>query len=172
MGQRNPKFLDVGSGNHPHPEAGVLLEKYKDNTSRGGDLVVPEGVKFIEGDVEDMPFKDKEFDFVNCSNVLEHVDDPEKACKELMRVAKAGYIECPRYFWEVLFGRKYHKWFVNIKGNKIIFVNKAGKIPENTFDGDKLYSNVPEFREMFVSNHHLFYAKFQWKESFEVEVSK
>lgn len=42
-----------------------------------------------------MPFADKEFDFVYCSHVLEHTHNPEKACKELMRIAKRGYIETP-----------------------------------------------------------------------------
>jgi len=37
-----------------------------------------------------MPFPDKSFDFVYCAHVLEHVDDPIRACREIMRVGKRG----------------------------------------------------------------------------------
>lgn len=40
------------------------------------------------GNIYDIPFKDNEFDLVICSEVLEHIDDPEKGLSELKRVAK------------------------------------------------------------------------------------
>lgn len=44
-------------------------------------------VKYVQGDICDMPFKDDCFDFVICTEVLEHLPDPGKALKELMRVS-------------------------------------------------------------------------------------
>lgn len=41
-------------------------------------------------DVQDMPFKDNEFDVVFCNHVLEHVDDDAKAMSEIFRVMKPG----------------------------------------------------------------------------------
>ena len=51
--------------------------------------------KSVNCNVENTPFKDKEFDFVIASHILEHVDDPFKFCNELTRIGKRGYIEVP-----------------------------------------------------------------------------
>ncbi len=42
-----------------------------------------------------LPFKDKEFDYVILSHVLEHVSNINEFSKEVERIAKAGYIELP-----------------------------------------------------------------------------
>jgi len=44
---------------------------------------------------EKLPFKDKEFDYVILSHVLEHVTNILEFTKEVERIAKAGYIELP-----------------------------------------------------------------------------
>ena len=45
------------------------------------------GVKL---DIQEMPFKDNEFDVVICNHVLEHVEDDKKAMSEILRVLKKG----------------------------------------------------------------------------------
>ncbi len=40
------------------------------------------------GDIYRLPYRDSEFDLVVCTEVLEHVKDPETALKEIKRVAK------------------------------------------------------------------------------------
>ncbi|MBK9798506.1 MAG: hypothetical protein IPP56_01845 [Bacteroidetes bacterium] len=37
------------------------------------------------------------------SHIAEHIEEPEKFCSELQRVAKAGYIETPGAFSEFIF---------------------------------------------------------------------
>lgn len=49
-------------------------------------------VEYIQGDVCNMPFKDRSFDFVLCTEVLEHLQDPEKAMKEIMRVSTGRFL--------------------------------------------------------------------------------
>ena len=44
--------------------------------------------RFRPGSVYKLPFSDKSFDTVLCSEVLEHLDDPNKAVAELKRVAR------------------------------------------------------------------------------------
>ena len=42
------------------------------------------------GEAEDLPFRDREFDAVLSNGGFNHFDDPEKALREMVRVAKPG----------------------------------------------------------------------------------
>jgi len=82
------KVLDAGSGKLP--------EQYlRDEILATGatlhtcDLNFGPGVDF-EADVSDLPFEDGAYDIVLNTQVLEHVKDPGKVCKELARVLKPG----------------------------------------------------------------------------------
>ena len=46
-------------------------------------------VSFEVGNLYSLDFPDRAFDIVICSEVLEHLDDPEQALKELKRVSKS-----------------------------------------------------------------------------------
>lgn len=45
-------------------------------------------IKITEGSIYNLPYKDNFFDLVLCTEVLEHLEEPEKALKELIRVSK------------------------------------------------------------------------------------
>ena len=45
-------------------------------------------VDYIQGDIRNMPFENHTFDIVLCTEVLEHLDNPERALNELNRVGK------------------------------------------------------------------------------------
>ena len=45
-------------------------------------------VIYIQGDIREIPFPDQYFDVILCTEVLEHVENPDIAIKELVRVAK------------------------------------------------------------------------------------
>jgi len=45
-------------------------------------------VKFLEGDIESLPFKDSSFDMVICLGVITYLESEEKALRELSRVLK------------------------------------------------------------------------------------
>ena len=47
-------------------------------------------VSFVVGDVEKMPFRQNIFNLIFCSDVLEHVQDWEKAIEELARTLRIG----------------------------------------------------------------------------------
>ena len=47
-------------------------------------------VKFTQGDVEQLPYEDKQFDAIACAFGLLHLEHPEKAIKESWRVLKDG----------------------------------------------------------------------------------
>jgi len=87
---QNPdwKVLDIGCGFTAHKKANVVCDVqdlsnfYKDK-------------KFIKLNDKKLPFRDKEFDFVIASHVIEHVEDVTIFIKELERVSSKGYIELP-----------------------------------------------------------------------------
>src|SRR5690625_4725353 len=55
---------------------------------------------FIQVDIENLPFADKQFGTVLCSHTIEHVDDPERFFAELHRVGERGTIVLPPH-WAV-----------------------------------------------------------------------
>src|SRR5262245_15583726 len=91
--------LEVGSGGNPYARANVLLDAYEATAQRHW---VPLKVDrpLVLGFAERLPFRDRAFDFVIASHVLEHSSNPERFLGELMRVARAGYIEVPDAFME------------------------------------------------------------------------
>lgn len=55
------------------------------------DLIAEEGV--MVADLLELPFEDNSFDIVTCREVIEHVEDEQKALKEIKRVLKPhGYL--------------------------------------------------------------------------------
>ncbi len=43
---------------------------------------------FKEGSIYELPYKNNSFDLVICTEVLEHLEDPTKALKEMLRVSR------------------------------------------------------------------------------------
>jgi len=89
------KILDVGFG------GGYLLNEIAQLNPNvqchGADFVV-RAVQYAtpvvvhEVDITNMPFPDHSFDMVLCTHVLEHLREPHKALKELIRVTKKRLI--------------------------------------------------------------------------------
>ena len=71
--------------------------------------------KFIKLTEKKLPFKDKEFDFVIASHVMEHVSDVEFFISELERVSNQGYIELPTKLEDnlVFENKKDHLWHMD-----------------------------------------------------------
>lgn len=61
--------------------------EYLDTAIKIGKKVHPK-IEFKQGTIYELPYKDKTFDLVICTEVLEHLEEPEKALKELVRVSK------------------------------------------------------------------------------------
>jgi SAM-dependent methyltransferase len=78
------RVLDVGCGGKPYEP---YFEPYADEYV-GVDIGNP--AADIEGSVEALPVADASFDVVLCTQVLEHVNDPGQAVRELHRVTSPG----------------------------------------------------------------------------------
>ncbi|SBV99677.1 conserved hypothetical protein [uncultured Dysgonomonas sp.] len=108
--KKSDKVLEVGPGHNPSFRSNVIAEKFVDtNYHRCGDVKIFPHQSFVNADGENLPFKDKEFDYVICNQVLEHAENPELFVKEQSRVASRGYIETPSLLGEFLFPKKSHK---------------------------------------------------------------
>jgi len=123
--KRSDHVLEVGGGHNPHPRANIVVDKFvESNFHRSGDIKVLKNQKFIQVDGENLPFKDKEFDYVICCHVLEHVENPVKFLSEQFRVAKRGYIEIPSLIGEYLSPKESHKWVLHEHNNVLYLVDK------------------------------------------------
>jgi SAM-dependent methyltransferase len=125
--------LEVGSGDSPCPRSDVLLDLTLDNHERvGGNTVVDR--PFVLGLIERLPFRDKAFDYVIAFHVLEHSAHPAEFLTELQRVAKAGYIETPSFWWERLTPLTMHHLEVGLetldKQDRLVITQKTSPLPD------------------------------------------
>ena len=107
------KVLDIGCGYTAHKNANVVCD-VQDLSS------VYKEKDFVKLTSNILPFKDKEFDFVIASHVIEHVKDVEIFIKELQRVSSKGYIELPTKLEDnlVFENKKDHLWHMEFDDDK------------------------------------------------------
>jgi hypothetical protein len=145
--------LDIGGWGHPFNRANYVLdcEPYEtrghyNRTFARNNPIPPIGgtTEFFDHSTWNQrdicektpfPFRDKEIDFVVCSHTLEDIRDPLWVCAEMIRVAKAGYIEVPSRIWETcrglepgIAGLSHHRWLIEIEGNEIQFLPKLHRV--------------------------------------------
>jgi SAM-dependent methyltransferase len=120
---------------------------------------------------ENLPFKDKAFDYVIAAHVLEHSPFPEKFLAELQRVARAGYIETPDAFMERINPYKDHRLEVTVRDQGLVIRKKPGWI----YDADlvDLYekrAKVIITRETIPRHAAEFHMRFFWKDKIKFTV--
>jgi SAM-dependent methyltransferase len=150
------RVLDVGGWYQPFNLATHVIDLMPYQTRRVHEALDPQdkerfsAATWLIADVctPPWPFTDGFFDFAVCSNLLEDVRDPLAVCRELNRVARAGYIETPSRLREIfskerwlrlklLLGRLpeigfyHHRWFVEIEQSHLRFSAKTAVLAEN-----------------------------------------
>jgi len=175
--KKSDRVLEVGGGHRPHPRANVVVDKYTNsNFHRSGDLKVLKNQTFLEADGENLPFKDKEFDYVICSHVLEHVENPEKFLAEQFRVAKRGYMETPSLLGEALYARESHKWIIQEFNDVIYLVDKKKINFQYGYDMAELLqgylpTNSIGYKILERTHPNMFTNRIEWVGDFKYEVS-
>jgi SAM-dependent methyltransferase len=169
--------LDVGGWGSPWPRADWVIDlmPYESRGLYGAEGRGEERFTsdtWVERDIcahEPWPFCDGQFDFTVCSHTLEDVRDPVRVCEELVRVAKAGYVEVPSRLeeqsplpWQPGTGWTHHRWLAEVDPDapRIEFVFKHGVVytsPEARFP--------PGFHETLTEEERV--SCFWWRESFE-----
>ena len=135
------KVLDIGCGYGAHDKASVIcdvqdLSKFYEDKN------------FIKLKSKILPFKDKEFDFVIASHVLEHVKELDTFIKELERVSSKGYIEVPTKLEDnlVFENKKDHIWHMEFDDmNHELIVSKKIQY----FEPILTVSSIKKFSEIF-----------------------
>ena len=114
-------ILDIGCGYNANKYANVICD-VQDLSNHYQDK------RFVKLNEKKLPFKDKEFDFVVASHVMEHIKDVEFFIKELERVSKKGYIELPTMLEDnlVFENKKDHLWHMDFDDveNKLLISKK------------------------------------------------
>ena len=153
------KILDVGCGYTANKNATIIADTldlssfYKEK-------------KFIKINGKKLPFKDKEFDFVIASHVIEHVEDFEFFIRELERISSKGYIELPSRLGDnlVFENEKDHIWWFCFDDiNNQLIASKKNQIidPFITVSMAKLLEKV--FRESLV-------IELAWEEKIDYKI--
>jgi hypothetical protein len=155
MSQLQPSdvVLDIGGWAHPFNRANYVMDAepyetrgyYNRSFARdrplpplGGTVELFTGESWIQRDICDktpFPFSNKSIDRVICSHTLEDIRDPLWVCSEMIRIAKAGYVEFPSRLWETcrghepgIAGLSHHRWLIEIDGNGLRFLQKFHRI--------------------------------------------
>ena len=126
--QSNWNILDIGCNFDAVPYAQTVADEI--NFSK-----FYEDKKFVLIDNKKLPFKDKEFDFVYASHVIEHVEDVLIFIKELQRISKQGYIELPSMLEDNIIlsdnSIKDHKWYFQFDDvQKILLAERKKQLIE------------------------------------------
>jgi SAM-dependent methyltransferase len=180
--------LDAGGGVNPWERANVVADLHigewanrKIEVKDG--FLIDEGkkFKFVQTALEKMPFEDKSFDFCFFSHTLEHVDDPARACEEVMRVGKRGLVRCPEIGRESLWGDIHHRWFIHLisPNTLVIFPKQEKDKQEVRLKGDfknlfwTLIKTNPIVEKCVMKSPELttyWYVDLLWKERFNYVV--
>jgi len=102
-------ILDVGCGDRPKGDVNVDLFQGESVDLQGlrGRINPSETVNFVQGTVYNLPFINNVFTKVLCHHLLEHLKEPKKAIKELIRVSKYEIELVVPYRWHELI----QNWF-------------------------------------------------------------
>lgn len=164
--------LEVGSGNNPNPRSNILCDRYLyDNGQRAGEFGIVIDRPLVIGDGYHLPFADKAFDYVICSHVLEHMEDPKAFVAEIERVGKRGYIEVPSALSERIFGWNFHHWYCTYESGTLVLCKKSHG---EQFGGffHRLIAQTVWFRRFFEDYENKMYVKYEWKGHVSIRVDQ
>ncbi len=161
--------LEVGSGGNPYPRANVLLDAYEHTAHRHWVPLVSDRPTVL-GFVENLPFKDRVFDFVIASHVLEHSTAPGRFLGELQRVAKAGYIEGPDAFFERINPYRDHRLEITLRDGLVIRKKCGWQVDRDLVE---LYEHSAKrliAHQIFPRRPFEFHVRYYWQGSIDFTV--
>lgn len=182
----NWKVLEIGPGKNPLPRANVYLDIEFSNLNP----LQKRGASTIIGDLRNgLPqIADKEYDYVFCAHVLEHMDDPTACAATLSRIAKCGTVVLPSAMKDGMFAFEEleHQWHVlpNPRGfGPPVFVRQNPIYVDQLRDVElqkitsRLYRTGPNrveearyLRKWFYDNEHALDVVHHWENELRLQV--
>jgi len=156
--------LEVGSGENPYARANVLLDAYEVTRQRHW-VPLKADRPTVLGFVERLPFKDKAFDFIIASHVLEHSSDPARFLSELQRVGRGGYIEVPDAFMERIIPYRDHRLEITERNGALVIRKKRADVIDQ--DLAELYGHRVSGLiggQLIPKRPFQFHVRFYWKD--------
>ena len=166
----NGLVLDVGSGGRPYPRSDVLLDRLTGAEHRCGEAMMMDGRMAVLGDANKMPFKDKAFDFVIASHILEHISEPEIFIAELQRVGRAGYIETPNAIFERLYPHPIHSLEVLLIDGELRIYKKSKGLEDQFLGTQRIFKDDPAWAKFFSDAPDMFHVRYYWNDSIKYKV--
>ena len=168
------KVLEIGPGATPYYRSDVFLELQYDNeqerVAQSGHIGILKTIKqIVYYDGGKFPFGDKEFDYVICSHVLEHVVDADFFLSEIQRVGKKGYLEFPTIYYDYMYNFPEHQLFILKKNGIINWMTKEEsglmkyEVIQRFFNKTcelKYYETINNFKDYFFQG-------FEWSDTIE-----
>ena len=157
----NWNILDIGCGFGANKYANVIADKqdFADFYKEKNFVIIKE---------KKLPFKDKEFDFVIASHVIEHVEDVEFFLEELQRISKQGYIELPTILEDnlVFENKKDHLWHMDFDDVKYeLLISKKVQY----FEPVLAVSSIKKLNQIFRKSLIL---ELFWEQTIEYKINK
>ena len=155
------KILDIGCGYTAHKKASVICD-IQDLSS------FYKNQQFVKLEGKKLPFKDKEFDFVISSHVIEHVEDVKFFIKELERISSRGYIELPTTLEDnlVFENKNDHIWHVEFDDiNQQLLIRKRVQYIEPVITVSTAKKLSQYFRQSLI-------LELFWENSIEFDLIK
>lgn len=157
----NALVLDLGSGGNPYPRSDILLDRLGGAEHRSGVAMKIDRLA-IMGDATKLPFKDKAFDFIIASHILEHMPNPEVFLREMQRVGKAGYIETPNFLCERLIPSDAHCLEVALVDGVLLLHKKKTPLEDFFIGSMRLLESDNDWRRVFQADPSLFHVRYFW----------
>ena len=177
------RVLEIGPGSTPHHRANAFLElrfnSELDQIAQRGGVTQSgnfSGRPLHHYDGGRFPFEDGQFDYVICSHVIEHVDNPADFLEEVFRVGTGrGYLEYPMITYEYLYNFSVHLHFIKFDAEKRVLhflpkrdTNLAYFSPVSALLNKTLENG---WDELCAANHGLFFEGFEYHQTFTIEKS-
>lgn len=168
------RVLEIGPGATPYFRADVFLEKKYESDEEliaqsGRVGILQTNKKIVTYNGGHFPFEDKEFDYIICSHVLEHVDNPDYFLNEIQRVGKRGYLEFPTLYYDYIYNIPEHKLLLLYKNEIINWMTKeeSGLLKYSSIHDFFFFTIELGYHKTIIDLKEYFFQGFEWFDKIE-----